>query len=204
MLDLFLKGGPVMWPLLLLSILVLGVVLDRLWFFFREKNSRNPQASELVWTLVEKHEFNSAAVEGLKSNDYVLRILAYALEHRSQGLANALLQASNRELKRFSKGLVLLDTSITLAPFLGLLGTVVGLIRSFGLLGDDQLQSPSVLTGGIAQALIATAFGLCIAIVALVPFNYLQAQVEEARHEIEDNATQLELALQKPGFFPPL
>jgi biopolymer transport protein ExbB len=204
MLDLFLKGGPVMWPLLLLSILVLGVVLDRLWFFFREKNARNPQAAELVWALVEKHEFNSAAVEALRSNDTVLRILAHALEHRSQGFANALLQASNRELKRFSKGLVLLDTSITLAPFLGLLGTVVGLIRSFGLLGEDQLQSPSVLTGGIAQALIATAFGLCIAIVALVPFNYLQARVEETRHEIEDNATQLELALQKPGFFPPL
>ena len=78
----------------------------------------------------------------------------------------------------------------------------MGLIRSFGLLGDDQLQSPTVLTGGIAQALIATAFGLCIAIVALIPFNYLQAQVEDARHEIEDNATRLELALQKNGPLP--
>jgi biopolymer transport protein ExbB len=202
MFDLFLKGGPVMWPLLLLSVLVVGVVLERFWFLFREKNERSPQASEIFWGLVDKDQLDLAAVEGLRSNDTVLRILAYALEQRDKGLANALLQASSRELKRFSKGLVLLDTSITLAPFLGLLGTVVGLIHSFGLLGEDQLQSPSVLTGGIAQALIATAFGLCIAIVSLIPFNYLQAQVEDARHEIEDNATQLELALQKPKTFP--
>ena len=202
MFDLFLKGGPVMWPLLLLSVLVVGVVLERFWFLLREKNERNPQASEVFWGLVDKDQLDLAAVEGLRSSDTVLRILAYALEQRDKGLANALLQASSRELKRFSKGLVLLDTSITLAPFLGLLGTVVGLIRSFGLLGEDQLQSPSVLTGGIAQALIATAFGLCIAIVSLIPFNYLQAQVEDARHEIEDNATRLELALQKPKTFP--
>jgi biopolymer transport protein ExbB len=202
MFDLFLKGGPVMWPLLLLSVLVVGVVLERFWFLLREKNERNPQASEVFWGLVDKDQLDLAAVEGLRSSDAVLRILAYALEQRDKGLANALLQASSRELKRFSKGLVLLDTSITLAPFLGLLGTVVGLIRSFGLLGEDQLQSPSVLTGGIAQALIATAFGLCIAIVSLIPFNYLQAQVEDARHEIEDNATRLELALQKPKTFP--
>jgi biopolymer transport protein ExbB len=202
MLDLFLKGGPVMWPLLLLSVLVLGVVLERLWFLWREQGGRDPLMAQRIWDMVASRRLDEAMVNGLRSPDFVLRTLAFALEHRDQGLSSALLQAANRELKRFSKGLVLLDTSITLAPFLGLLGTVVGLIRSFGLLGDDQLQSPTVLTGGIAQALIATAFGLCIAIVALIPFNYLQAQVEDARHEIEDNATRLELALQKNGPLP--
>jgi biopolymer transport protein ExbB len=73
------------------------------------------------------------------------------------------------------------------------------MIRSFGLLGGKELEAPTVITGGIAEALIATAFGLAIAIIALIPFNYLNSRVEEARHEIEDAATHLELLLMKPG-----
>ena len=92
----------------------------------------------------------------------------------------------------------MLDTIITLAPLLGLLGTVTGLIRSFGLLGAQELDAPAAITGGIAEALIATAFGLAIAIVALIPFNYLNARLEEARHEIEDASTHLELLLMEP------
>jgi len=98
-------------------------------------------------------------------------------------------------LKRFSRGLSVLDTAITLAPLLGLLGTVTGLIRSFRLLGTQELTSPTAITGGIAEALIATACGLNIAIMALIPFNYLNARLEEARHDIEDSTTQLELLL---------
>ena len=202
MFDLFLKGGPMMWPLLLLSILVLAVVLERLWFLWREGGMRDPLTTDRFWEMLSTRRPDEAMVTGLRSPDFVLRTLAYALEHRDRGLAAALSQAAHRELKRFSRGLVLLDTSITLAPLLGLLGTVVGLIRSFGLLGEDQLQSPTVLTGGIAQALLATAFGLCVAILALLPFNYLQARVEEARHEIEDQATRLELALGRTGPLP--
>ncbi len=105
------------------------------------------------------------------------------------------MQAANTELKRFSQGLPILDTVITLAPLLGLLGTVTGMIHAFGLLGSRELEGPTVITGGIAQALIATACGLGIAIIALIPFNYLNARLEEARHEIEDTVTHLELIL---------
>ena len=99
------------------------------------------------------------------------------------------------ELQRFSQGLPILDTAITLAPLLGLLGTVTGMIHAFGLLGSNELSGPTVITGGFAQALIATACGLGIAIIALIPFNYLNARLEEARHEIEDTVTHLELIL---------
>jgi len=105
------------------------------------------------------------------------------------------MQAANTELQRFSQGLPILDTAITLAPLLGLLGTVTGMIHAFGLLGSSELSGPTVITGGIAQALIATACGLGIAIIALIPFNYLNARLEEARHEIEDTVTHLELIL---------
>ena len=80
---------------------------------------------------------------------------------------------------------------------LGLLGTVVGMIGSFNMLGGSELGAPAAITGGIAEALIATAFGLGIAITALLPFNYLNAREEEARLEIQDAASHVELHLKK-------
>jgi biopolymer transport protein ExbB len=132
---------------------------------------------------------------GKGSTDFVARTLTYALLHRDTSVSQAILRQAALELKRFSRGLPVLDTVITLAPLLGLLGTVTGMITSFNLLGGSELSAPTAITGGIAQALIATAFGLGIAIAALVPFNYLNARQEEARHEIEDATAQLELLL---------
>jgi biopolymer transport protein ExbB len=106
-----------------------------------------------------------------------------------------MLRAANRELKRFNRGLTILDTAITLAPLLGLLGTVIGMISSFNMIGGEELGAPTAITGGIAEALIATAFGLGIAIAALLPFNYLNAREEEARLEMQDAASHVELHL---------
>ncbi len=184
-----------MWPLLIVSFATVTVVLDRLWFIWRESQLRSPQDVQLFLENLEKNKIEDAKAIGSRSTDYVVRVLNHALEHRQFSLANAYLQAANRELSRFSRGLSVLDTVITLAPLLGLLGTVTGLIYSFGLLGDQELQAPTALTGGIAQALIATAFGLMIAVTALVPFNYLNARLEQARRELEDTGTQMELIL---------
>src|SRR6185503_7506791 len=111
-------------------------------------------------------------------------------------LQSALLYAQAQELKRFQRGIPILDTVITLAPLLGLLGTITGMMGSFSIIGGD-LSSPAAITGGIAEALIATAFGLGIAITALLPFNFLNARMEDARHEIESAATQLELLVER-------
>ena len=104
-----------------------------------------------------------------------MRALGYALAHRSSRSPNALLYAQAQELKRFRRGIPILDTVITLAPLLGLLGTVTGMMGSFSLIGGE-LSAPGAITGGIAEALIATAFGLGIAITALLPFNFLNTQ----------------------------
>ena len=192
------KGGPVMWPLLLTSLTALTVVIERCFFIIGEKKRRDEKAVENVLNLVEKGEIQKAIEHNKASNDFVARTLVYGLIHREKAFSNALLQAANSELKRFTQGLPILDTIITLAPLLGLLGTVTGMIRAFGLLGQKELEAPTVITGGIAEALIATAFGLGIAILALIPFNYLNARLEEARHEIEDASTHLELILRKP------
>ena len=94
--------------------------------------------------------------------------------------------------RRFRRGIGILDTAITIAPLLGLLGTVTGMMHSFSLIGGE-LRAPGAITGGIAEALIATAFGLMIAISCLVPFNYLNNRVEQVRQEMESAAAQLEL-----------
>ena len=197
MFNLFLKGGPVMWPILIASLAAMTVVIERIIFLIREKRSRCPETVEKIFSEVEKGEIDGAVRMGEGCNDFVAVTLIYGLCHRHKAFSNALLQVANKELERFSRGLPVLDTVITLAPLLGLLGTVTGMIQAFGLLGGSELEAPTVITGGIAEALIATAYGLLTAIVALIPFNYLNARLDEARHAIEDAATHLELLLSK-------
>ena len=192
------RGGPIMWPLLITSIISLTVVIERIWFIFSVSLSREPEAVKNVLTAAENNDINSAIEAGKDSNDFVAIVLVEGLRQKDS-LSNALLRASNRVLKQFNRGLSVLDTVITLAPLLGLLATVTGMIRAFGLLGGKELDSPSVITGGIAEALIGTAFGLGIAILALIPFNYLNSRLEEARHELEDTTTHLELRLKRRG-----
>jgi biopolymer transport protein ExbB len=197
MFQIFLKGGPVMWPLLATSLTALTVVFERLIFVVREKSRRRPQTVEAILGGIERGDLADAVKAGAGSEDFVARTLVYGLQHREQSLTHALLHAAAGELRRFNRGLAVLDTIITLAPLLGLLGTVTGMIHSFGLLGANELGSPTAITGGIAEALIATAFGLGIAITALIPFNFLNARLEEARLEIQDAATHLELLAAK-------
>jgi len=198
MLELLRKGGPVMWPLLITSIVSVAVVMERLFFIMREKTRRRSDVVGKILERVEQGSIDDAIQAGQGCEDFVARVLIYGLKHRERSFSGALLRAANQELKRFSQGLSSLDTIITLAPLLGLFGTVTGMIHAFGLLGGKELEAPTVITGGIAEALIATAFGLVIAIVALIPFNYLNGRLEEARHEIEDASNHLELLIMKP------
>jgi biopolymer transport protein ExbB len=195
MIDIFLKGGPIMWPLLLTSIITVSVAIERILFVIIEKTRRDRTVVKEILAAVERSDLDTANRLGIGTKDAVARILYEGLQHGRESLVNVVLNAANRELKRFSRGLSILDTAITLAPLLGLLGTVTGLIRSFSLLGNQELGAPAAITGGIAEALIATAFGLSIAIMALIPFNYLNAILEENRHDIQDATTQLELML---------
>ncbi len=195
----FKKGGPIMWPLLLASVTALTVVIERLLFMFGEIRSRNSKTVEKMLFQTKIGENSMAREIGKTSRDCVAKVLVAGLEHEDEeSLSDALMHAASEELKRYERGLVVLDTVITLAPLLGLLGTVTGMIHAFGLLGGQELGSPMAITGGIAEALIATAFGLGIAITALIPFNWLNAAFEKTRHQIESAATRLELMTRKP------
>jgi biopolymer transport protein ExbB len=193
--QIFEKGGPIMWPLLFAAVLALGTVLERVFFLLNEGRKRDPKALERLLGHVEHGELVAAVQDSANSRDFVVRTLRYALTHKEQSLSNALLYAQAQELKRFQRGVSILDTVITLAPLLGLLGTVTGMMGSFSLIGGE-LSAPGAITGGIAEALIATAFGLGIAITALLPFNVLNTKLENAQHELESAAAQLELLMQ--------
>ncbi len=198
LIHIFEKGGLIMWPLLFASIVALGTVIERAVFLIGEQRKRNPQAMEAFFAAIGQGNMERAIQISSESKFYVTRALGYALAHRGKSLSSALLYAQEQEIKRFRRGIPVLDMVITLAPLLGLLGTVTGMMGSFSLIGGE-LSAPGAITGGIAEALIATAFGLGIAITALIPFNLLNTLVEKVRLEIESAATQLELLMHPPA-----
>lgn len=193
----FKRGGPIMWPLLALAVLALGVIIERLIFLWLEQKRRNPETVASIMGALENGQPDEAIRAGLDSKDFVARCLSYALCNREKSLSDSLMRASAQELVRFTRGISLLDTVVTMAPLLGLLGTVTGMISAFGMLGGSELSAPTAITGGIAEALIATTFGLGIAVTSLIPLNFLHARCEGARHEMEDAMSHLEL-LMKP------
>ncbi len=198
MFELFLKGGPIMWPILLLSIITLAVVVERVLFLVAEARSRDHAAVQHLFQLVERGELDQAARAGAGSGDKVVRVLVHGLEHRETSLSDALLESASSELDGFNRGLVVLDTAVTLGPLLGLLGTVVGMMRAFSILGGGDIAGKeAAITGGISECLIAVTFGLGVAIVAIIPLNYLNSRLEKARRQLESAMTRLELLVAK-------
>jgi biopolymer transport protein ExbB len=196
--ELFKHGGPIMWPIILTSFLALTVIVERIIFIIKENASRDTEAVEKMLDRIEHNDIDGAIAIGRKSNDFVARILVYTLTHREAGFSNALIRASNQELLRYQRGLPILDTVITVAQLLGLLGTVTGMMTTFGALGEgDIAANASKITGGVGEALIAVATGLAIAIAALLPFNYMNARVEQVRHELTDATNAVELIMKR-------
>jgi biopolymer transport protein ExbB len=202
--ELFKNGGPVMWPILIISLVGFTVVIERLMFIARENSAREPEVVEKILEKVEARDVDGAVEIGRQSKYFVARILTYALSNKDLSLSNAFIRAANQEMTRFNQGLATLDTVITAAPLLGLLGTVTGMMRTFGALGTGDVgANAGQITGGVAEALIATCCGLFIAVTCLFPYNYLNARVEEARHEVDDAFNALELIIKKSETAPP-
>jgi biopolymer transport protein ExbB len=190
----FRKGGPIMWPILIVSIIGLTVVIERICWWTARWMRRDPKRIEKVFTAIETGDVAEASKLSRGSRDPVLRMMWNGLNHQHASLQGALQVAAGIEIKRAGRFLVVMDTLVTLAPLLGLLGTITGLIRSFSFLGNEELAVQAV-TGGIAEALIATACGLGIAIFALVPFNFFTSRVSNLEFELQTAATNLEVML---------
>jgi biopolymer transport protein ExbB len=194
LIDKFHKGGPIMWPILIVSIIGLTVVIERIFWWTGRWFRRDPKRIEKVFTAIEHGDVAEASRLSRGSRDPVLRMMWNGLNHQHASLQGALQVAAGIEIKRAGRFLVVMDTLVTLAPLLGLLGTITGLIRSFSFLGNEELAVQAV-TGGIAEALIATACGLGIAIFALIPFNFFTSRVSNLEFELQTAATNLEVML---------
>lgn len=188
----FVKGGWIMWPILLTSIVAVTVIVERVIWWARELRTQEADKLDQVYGALEGGDLKTAASYGRSSRDARLRVIWHGLSHHHASLEGALQVAAGIELKRAGRFLSVLDTIVTLAPLLGLLGTVTGLMKAFFKLGDAEL-SEQAITGGIAEALIATACGLTIAVISLIALNYFAAKIADFQFEIQTAATNAEV-----------
>lgn len=196
MLHWFLKGGPVMWPLLVCSVVAAAVVIERIGFWIRERRTRNPQLIHKLLHLTERGLVDEAIAAVKDTQDATTRILLNGLSHHHFSLEGALEVAVHAELKRMKRSLGILDTIITVAPLLGIFGTVTGILVAFGAL-EGRIPDPKIVAAGIAQAVITTVAGLAIAIPAIIAYNYFCARVEDAASEISTHVTNFQILYEK-------
>jgi biopolymer transport protein ExbB len=181
-----------MWPILICFFIAVSVVGERAFWWLREGRRRDPDKLERVLAALESSDVAAATQISAGSLDPVIRMIHRGLNHVHTSMEGALQLAAGIELERAGRFLTVMDTLVTLAPLLGLLGTVTGLMRAFLGVGTAEL-AVSAVTGGIGEALIATACGLVIAIFALIPFNYFNGRVARLQFELETAATNVEV-----------
>lgn len=186
-----------MWPLLGCSLVALAVTVDRAIFWLRETARRNRALVEDVLSLAEREAYEEMREKVRGSRDYVVRVLVSGILHREFSLSAAMEVAAKEQMERMRRGLAVLDTLVTVAPMLGILGTVTGLIKAFDLLGSSGFQDPRVVTIGVAEALITTVAGLIIAVPCVIFYNYFQKRAEQAANEMETYGTSLEIVHSK-------
>ena len=197
MLDLFQKGGPVMYPLLACSIIAMTFVIERAIFWIQSDRYRNQALVDEVLELCRVGNWDMVRVKVTGSKDYLIRILISGILHREFSMTKAMESAAADEIRNMRRHMGILDTMITVSTLLGFLGTVTGIIYSFESLGSTVIEHPETVAIGIAQALITTAAGLIIAILTVFPYNYFNSRIEDAALSIEKYATSLEIVYKK-------
>lgn len=182
--ETFIEGGWVMWPILATFFLAICVVLDRVVWWLRLKarveSSKQAQAREALGT----GDFAKAWQLTRDTRDPYLLNLAEGMTHANTSMLAAMQLDATHLIEKSEARMWVISTMITLAPLLGLFGTVVGIMGSFSFVGDEQLAATKV-SGGIAEALIATACGIAIAILCLLPYNFFRKRVSMLRSSLE-------------------
>ena len=193
MLELLMAGGWVMWPILICSAIALAIILERFWTL-RRSTVLPPRLGDEVRAWAGSHQIDDAHVASLRQNSPLGELLAAALAVRQRPrevIKERVEDVGRHVVHRMERFLNTLGTVAGIAPLLGLLGTVFGMIRMFLGILENGVGDASRLAGGIGEALISTAAGLCVAIPALMFYRYFRGRVAEYVVEMEEQAIEL-------------
>lgn len=193
MLDLLKPGGMVMFPLLLCSVLALAIIIERFWTLRVSRLAPKDLVNEL-WGWIKRKELNSKKLRELKDAAPIGRILAAGLVNAKHGreiMKESIQDEASHVVHEMERFLTTLGSVAAIAPLLGLLGTVVGMIKVFSQLQLEGAGNAAALAGGISEALITTAAGLTVAIPALIFHRYFTRRVDEIVVDMEQDALRL-------------
>jgi biopolymer transport protein ExbB len=182
--ETFIEGGWVMWPILATFFLALCVILDRAVWWLRLQARLQPDKQEQARVAIGTGDFATAWELGKNTREPFLANLNEGMTHAHTSMLAAMQLHATHLIEKSEARMWVISTLITLAPLLGLFGTVVGIMSSFSFVGDEQLAASKV-SGGIGEALIATACGIAIAILCLLPYNFFRKRVAVLRGSLE-------------------
>ena len=197
MFEVFQKGGPIMYLIFLASVLAVAVIFERLWHLHRAKIDTSKFMDSISNTLKRNRIMEAIELCEQTPGPIAHIVKAAILKHdrNRQEIKEAIEDAGLHEIPRLEKNLGILSTIASIAPLLGLLGTVMGMVRAFQVIQQKATAlspvSPGDLAGGIWEALLTTVAGLVVAIPAFIVYNYLVSQVENIILDMERSATDL-------------
>lgn len=192
--DIIREGGPLMWPIMLCSVVALAIAIERFWSL-RRATIDTREFMDTMRTVLRQNRIQDAVQVCDETDGPIARITKAGLlkhRHSKADIREAIEDAGHLEIPRLEKYLSALATCANVAPLLGLLGTVAGMIEAFNQIKHKQGQvNPSDLANGISNALITTAAGLSIAIPTIVVYNYFVARVDNMIVEMEISSSEL-------------
>lgn len=197
------KGGPVMYPIILGSIIALAIIAERFWVLTLRGSRIVPRALLAeVQDRLGRGEINEAITACKRDDSSLARILLAGLHYRGAGrevIRESLEDVGRREASELERYLALLGTITAVEPLLGLLGTVTGMIKMFGVIAAEGPGNPASLAGGIGEALITTAGGLTVAIPCYLFYRWFTSRAQKFVQEMEDHALVLLDQIQTQG-----
>src|SRR5271166_4230959 len=184
--DFLNKGGPAMYGLLLLSVVSIGIVFERLFFFSKQHSDPSALLKE-IGDRVSRDDMNGAIAVCDRHRGMLPKILQFGLyrhEKSRADISDALSIGLLEQLNTLEANLSIIGTVAVIAPFVGLFGTVLGIIRAFNDIALKGNSTPAVVSAGVAEALVTTAAGLFVAVVAVVFFNYFKSRIKAYNQEM--------------------
>lgn len=193
MFELVQAGGWLMLPIILCSVLAMAIIIDRLWAY-REKRVIPGNLVAQIWQLHKKGQITGAHIATVRNSSPLGRILAAGLvnrDHPREAMKEAIEEEGRQVVHELERYLNTLGTIAAISPLLGLLGTVIGMIKVFTAITSAGVGNPAVLAGGISEALITTAAGLSVAIPSLIFHRYLSGLVDKLVVGMEEQALKM-------------